>query len=161
MCAHPSYMLQWASTRCQHCWGGGCTMRSLSEQVSILGHQMSLGGGWGPVQGGRALYSAVQWIRNNGHMDPSLDRHDWKHCLPAISLTGGKNMSATAIDIGVFILLLSKEALVFIIMCNGARNGNKHRCKTPGRNSTAGSNCDCHRHINKSLAWFTYRTSSI
>ena len=48
-------------------------------------------GGAGP--GPWALYIDVQCIMSNGHMGlcKQTDRHEWKHCLPATSLAGGKN----------------------------------------------------------------------
>ena len=85
------------------------------EQLSRLGHQMSLAGNVGQDQGqgggslyrgeprvraigGCFLYGEVQCIMGNGHMGPpplpkqnDRVRHLWKYYLPTISLAGGKD----------------------------------------------------------------------
>ena len=51
------------------------------EQVSSLGYQMSL------------AREGASRVMGNGHMGPPCgrtDTHDWKHYIPATSLTGGK-----------------------------------------------------------------------
>ena len=85
------------------------------EQLSRLGHQMSLAWNVGQDQGqgggslyrgeprvraigGCFLYGEVQCIMGNGHMGPpplqkqnDRVRHLWKYYLPTISLAGGKD----------------------------------------------------------------------
>ena len=64
------------------------------EQVSNLGHQMTLPEGMGPCTEG-PVYTEVQCIMDNGNMGTPTNRmmykHDWKHYLPATSLVGGNN----------------------------------------------------------------------
>ena len=59
------------------------------EKVFSLGHQMSNEFPC-PEGGGRlrvgSLYGEVQWVQW------LIDRHDWKHYLPATSLAGGDNV---------------------------------------------------------------------
>ena len=126
------------ATRCQHWqWGGPKWTKVWTGLISSLCHQMSLAGGVpctvrSYVQGsgvghgslysevlcreGASLYSDVQCIMGNGHIDPpktgadtwcllvrsnaswvmvswdppteQTDRHDWKHYFPTTSLPG-------------------------------------------------------------------------
>ena len=81
--------------------GGPCTMRfKLNKFEHVWGVSLYRGGWLGgslyggvPVRGGLGkgfLYGEVQCIMGNGHMGLPVDRHDWKHYLPATSLVGGK-----------------------------------------------------------------------
>ena len=64
------------ATRLQHWWWGGGHQVNKSEEVSSLGHQMSLRGG--ALYGG-GLYSEVECIMGNGHMGPPMNRQTDKH----------------------------------------------------------------------------------
>ena len=72
--------------------GGG---RGWGSHVSCSGGEGRGSQVWGDwVQG--ALYSELQCIMGNGHMETSLvdrmtDRPDWKHYIPTTSLVGSKN----------------------------------------------------------------------
>ena len=55
------------------------------EQLSSLGHQMSLQeGATGSLYGGRgSLYGEVQWIMGNGHMGPPFEQTNMTETLPS------------------------------------------------------------------------------
>ena len=63
------------------------------EEASSGPHQISLAR-WG--MSGKFLYIEVQSNMGNGHIwtpppvNRMMDRHDWKHYVPATSLVGGK-----------------------------------------------------------------------
>ena len=114
--------------------GGGGPQVKKFEQVSSLHHQMSIAWGssseqvWTGLQflppditnrgcpmrshvqrGPGSLYSEVQCIMGNGHMEntpPHLeDRktlHVWKHYLPAISLAGGNHVHLIILELIIY-----------------------------------------------------------